>query len=142
MCASCSRFHSDVGRKGRPSEHRGNSQSHSPSPAVGPECGRHPPGTDPPVLQWLLEVSATIPTVTVTGIDMSGPTEAATGWEALRDALHFRGVRSREDLAEQIHARGFRCLDGALISAAGPKKGSSAEPSRLTPEVVAWSLCS
>ena len=28
---------------------------------------------------------------------MSGPTAAATGWEALRDALHFRGVRSRED---------------------------------------------
>ena len=62
---------------------------------------------DHPVLQWLLEVSATIPTVTIAGSDMSGPTAAALGWEALRDALHFRGVRSREDLAEQIHAMGF-----------------------------------
>ena len=56
---------------------------------------------DHPVLQWLLEVLATIPTVTVVGIDMSGPTAAVTGWEALRDVLHSRGVRSREDLAEQ-----------------------------------------
>ena len=32
------RFFSDVGRKGLPSEHRGNFQSHSPSPVVGFEC--------------------------------------------------------------------------------------------------------
>ena len=70
-------------------------------------CGRPPLDRDHPVLQRLLEVSATISSVTVAGIDMSGPTAAVTGWEALRDVLHSRGVRSREDLAEQIHSMGF-----------------------------------
>ena len=37
---------------------------------------------------------------------MTGP-EAATGWEALRDALRSRGIRSHEDLAEWITAQGF-----------------------------------
>ena len=41
------------------------------------------------------------------GIDMTGQVAAAIGWEALRDALHARGIRSHEDFAEWIHAEGF-----------------------------------
>ena len=53
------------------------------------------------------------------GIDMMA--RAATGWEALRDALHSRGIRSHEDFAEWIHAQGFPMPRwGAHFSARAP----------------------
>ena len=58
-----------------------------------------------PVFQWLLEVVATIPEVTVAGIDMT--VQSRIGWEALRDILHSRGIGPHEDLVEWIHAQGF-----------------------------------
>ena len=59
-----------------------------------------------PVLQWLLEVAATLPEVTVAGTVMTGQVAVAVGWEALRDALHSRGIRSHEDLAEDSQPGG------------------------------------
>ena len=52
-----------------------------------------------PVLLWLMEASSAISNVAVTGVEMTGPEAVATGWEALRDTLRSRGIRSREDLA-------------------------------------------
>ena len=60
-----------------------------------------------PVLLWLMEASSVISNVAVTGVEMTGSEAVATGWEALRDVLRSRGIRSREDLAEWISAQGF-----------------------------------
>ena len=59
------------------------------------------------VVQWVVEESERISTVTVAGIQMSGRDAAISGWESLRDALQAMGIRSREGLAEWIHGQGF-----------------------------------
>ena len=119
----------------RPGRH---SQSHPQPPVVSAEraidVGSRSWGQEPPVLQWFLEVAATIPEVAVAGIDMSGQVAVAIGWEALRDALHSRGIRSHEDLAEWTTPKGSRCVDGALISAPGPRRGFLTRRLRLMPE--------
>ena len=55
-----------------------------------------------PVVQWVVEESERISTVTVAGLQMSGRDAAISGWESVRDALQAMGIRSREGLAEWI----------------------------------------
>ena len=85
--------------------HGRHSQSHPPSPVVSSQCatdvGSRSWGQEPPSVQWLSEVSATIPEVTVAGSDLTGQLAVAIGWEALRDALRSLGIRSH--LAEWIY---------------------------------------
>ena len=92
-----------------------------------------------PVLQWWLEVSATIPEMTVVGIDMTGQVAVTIGWEALRDALRSRGTRSHEDLADWIHAQGFSMPRwGAHFSARAQILNQAIV---VMPESTVWSHC-
>ena len=59
-----------------------------------------------PVVQWVVQESERISTVSVAGTQMSGRDAAISG-ESLRDALQAMGIRSREGLAEWIHGQGF-----------------------------------
>ena len=86
-----------------------------------------------PVLLWLMEALSVISNVAVTGVEMTGPEAVATGWEALRDVLRSRGIRSREDLAEWISAQGFPVPRWGH-SAVEFRNGSSIWPLQSTPE--------
>ena len=60
-----------------------------------------------PMIQWLLEVSQSLPMVPVAGVQMAGPDAVMTGWESLRDVMRSIEIRSREQFEEWIHNQGF-----------------------------------